>query len=184
MSINNQKVVDLCKKEKCLKLFSDGERQWIATSGAVYPLLKAPHLDEESLRALYSIPANVRVDVVAGLPGAFCFADTVRDEQPVFYEKIQLQPSAERLAVLRTREGVLFIREQYLKPLEEGENGDADLYVRTNEQGTTYIVAKQGLMLEAVILPVRRVIHEDWLDDLQDLLQALRRTFERERDAE
>lgn len=182
MSVNNQKIIDLCKKEKCLKLFSEGERQWIATSGSVYPLLKVPHLDEDSLRALYSIPANVKVEAVEGLPGAFSFADAVRNERPVFYEKIQLQPLEERLAVLRTSEGVCFIREQYLKPLEEGENGPADLYERTNEVGATYIVAKQGMMLEAVILPVRRVIREEWLEDLQDLLGALRQTFEKERD--
>ena len=184
MSINNQKVVDLCKKEKHLRLYTEGDRQWIATSGSVYPLLKAPHLDESSLRALYSIPDNVRVDAVEGLPGAFSFADAVRYEQPVFYEKIQLQPLEEELALLRTSQGVTFIREQYLKPLEKGENGPADLYERINENGLTYIVAKQGLMLEAVILPMRRVIREGFLEDLKDLFVALKRTFEKERDAE
>ena len=37
-------------------------------------------------------------------------------------------------------------------------------------------------MIEAVIMPVINVIKEDWLDDLQNLLGALRQTFEKERD--
>lgn len=182
MSINNQKIIDLCKKEKRMVLYSAGVIQWIGVSGAVYPLLKVPQLDEDALRAIYSLPAGVTVEENFALPEHLSFADTVREEKPVFMEKIQLNPSPDRLLTLRTSEGVCFIKEQYLKPLEEGENGSADLYERRSTSGQIYIVAKQGMMIEAVIMPVVNVIKEDWLDDLQNLIAALRQTFEKERE--
>ena len=184
MSINNQKIIDLCKKEKRMVLYSYGQMQWIGVGGAAYPLLKVPHLDANTVRAVYSLSDEMTVEEKLGLPPQFSFANDDRLERPVFMEKIQLNPLADRLLALRTSEGVCFIKEKYLKPLEEGENGSADLYERTNESGLTYIVAKQGMMLEAVILPMRRVISAAWLEDLQDLLVALRETFEKERDAE
>ena len=191
MSINNQKIIDLCKKEKGMVLYSYGQMQWIGVGGAAYPLLKVPHLDEDTVKAIYSLPDGMTVQEAEGLPPHLSFANEDRAERPVFMEKIQLNPlfmekiqlnpSPDRLLTLRTSEGVCFIKEQYLKPLEEGENGTADLYERRSTSGQIYIVAKQGMMLEAVIMPVVNVIKEDWLDDLQNLLGALRQTFEKER---
>ena len=182
MSINNQKIIDLCKKEKRMVLYTYGQMQWIGVGGAAYPLLKVPHLDEGTVKAIYSLPDDMTVEEKEGLPPHLSFANEDRAERPVFMEKIQLNPSPERLLTLRTSEGVCFIKERYLKPLEEGENGSADLYERRSTSGQIYIVAKQGMMLEAVIMPVVNVIKEDWLDDLQNLLGALRQTFEKERD--
>lgn len=182
MSINNQKVIDLCKKEKRMVLYSGGRMQWVGVGGAAYPLLKVPYLDANTVRAVYSLPDGMTVEEKEGLPPHLSFADEERAERPVFMEKIQLNPLADRLLTLRTSEGVCFIKEQYLKPLEEGENGSADLYERRSTSGQIYIVAKQGMMLEAVIMPVVNVIKEDWLDDLQNLIGALRQTFEKERD--
>lgn len=180
MSVNNQKIIEICKKAKRLTLFSDGGDQWISAGGAIYPLLKVPHLTEETVRALYSLPDNVKVEEVDGLPVPFSFINAERDERPVFYEKIQLQPGGDALVSLRTREGVTFIEEKYLKPLEPGENGDCMLYERTDSHGHVYIAAKQGMMLEAVILPQCGVLKPDWLDDLQSLVSALRQTYEKE----
>ena len=182
MSINNQKIIELCKKEKRMVLYSYGQMQWIGVGGAAYPLLKVPHLDEDTVRAVYSLPDGITVEEKEGLPSHLSFMDEDRAERPVFMEKIQLNPSPDRLLILRTSEGVCFIKEQYLKPLEEGENGSADLYERRSTSGQIYIVAKQGMMLEAVIMPVVNVIKEDWLNDLQNLIGALRQTFEKERD--
>ena len=181
MSINNQKIIELCKKEKRMVLYSGGRMQWVGVGGAAYPLLKVPHLDANTVRAIYSLPDDMTVEEKEGLPPSFSFANEDRSEHPVFMEKIQLNPLADRLLALRTSEGVCFIKEQYLKPLEEGKNGSADLYERRSTSGQIYIVAKQGMMLEAVILPMVKVITAGWLDDLQDLIAALRQTFEKER---
>ena len=181
MSINNQKVVEMCKKQKRLLLLQSPreESQWISDGYTMYPLLGMPELTEENIRAIYSLPENVRVEVEI-LPPQYCYRDTFRDERPVFYEKIQLKPCGEAVITLRTRNGVVFIHEKYLKPLEAGENGEPMLFERTDDFGRTYIVAKQGIFLEAVIPPIRNLLKADWLDDLQKLLSILRKTFEQE----
>ena len=181
MSVNIQKVIDLCKKQKRLLLLrdpSDGS-QWISDGGAMYPLLGAPLLSEDSIRALYSLPDNVKVETDE-LPTIYNYTDTSRYEKPVFYEKIQLRPCGEAVITLRTGDGVAFIHEKYLKVLEAGENGEPMLFERIDDLGRTYIVAKQGLFLEAVIPPIRNLLKADWLDDLQNLVAVLRQTFEKE----
>ncbi len=180
MSINYQKVIELCKKDGNLILYEDGDMQWISDGYACWPLLKMPHMNEEAVRAVYSLSAKVKVEERGALPIHLCFADVVRQEQPVFYEKIQMQPIGMPLVSLRTSAGVTFIEQKYIKPLEPGENGDCMLYERTDGRGNVYIVAKQGLMVEAIILPRQGVLRADWLDDLQSLLVALRQTFEKE----
>jgi hypothetical protein len=80
------------------------------------------------------------------------------------------------LTSVRTQAGVTFFASKYLKPLETGENGSCDLYERITSTGQVYIVAKQGMMLEAVILPMTNVIKPDWLEDLCELTDMLKRT--------
>ncbi len=180
MSINNQKIVEMCKKQKRLILLWDGaDAQWISDGYALYPLLGVPLLTEESVRALYAIPENVKVEV-EDLPRRYNYDNAEREEYPVFYEKIQIQPAGEAVHSLRTRSGVVFIAQKALKVLDSGENGDCTLYERVDGEGNVYIVAKQGMMLEAVIPPLQNVLKADWLDDLQNLAVALRQTFEKE----
>ena len=100
MSINNQKIIDLCKKEKRMVLYSYGQMQWIGVGGAAYPLLKVPHLDEDTVKAIYSLPDGMTVQEKEGLPPHLSFANEDRAEHPVFMEKIQLNPSPDRLLTL------------------------------------------------------------------------------------
>ena len=48
------------------------------------------------------------------------------------------------------------------------------------DHGSIYIVAKQGMMLEAIIMTLQGVLRADWLDDMQRLVADLRQPFERE----
>ncbi|MBQ9841597.1 MAG: hypothetical protein IJO42_00630 [Clostridia bacterium] len=179
MSINNQKVVDLCKKQKRLVLYGDGQKQWISDGYAMYPLLGVPTLTEDVVRALYALPDNVEVEV-KDAPGQYCYEDTIREERLTYYEKIQLRPLGAEVSTLRTQRGVVFIKEKYLKPLEAGEGGDHQLYERTDSAGRTYIVAKAGVFVEAIILPVQNLLTAGWLNDLQELIGILQKTFEQE----
>ena len=181
MSINIQKIVEMCKKQKRLDLLLDPDtmQQWISDGYAMYPLLGLPMLTEENIRAMYALPEGVRVEV-KDMHEAFSTADVEPHEKPVFYEKIQLQPCIESVITLRTSRGVVFIRGKHLKPLEAGENGETQLYERVSRSGNLYIAAKQGMMLEAIIMPMQNVLGADWLDDMQRLLADLRQTFERE----
>lgn len=181
MSINIQKIVGMCKKQKRLDLLLDPDtmQQWISDGYAMYPLLGLPLLTEENIRAMYALPEGVRVEV-KDMHGDFSAADVETHEKPVFYEKIQLQSCMESVITLRTSRGVVFIRGKHLRPLEAGENGETQLYERVSHSGNLYIAAKQGMMLEAIIMPMQNVLRADWLDDMQRLIGDLRQTFERE----
>ncbi len=182
MSINNKKIVDLAQKEKRMVLYTlPGGYQYVGVARAIYPLLGVPVMSEDAIRAVYALPDTVKVEEKEALPEEFDFALAVKGEQPVFYEKIQLQPVCTPLISLRCSRGVVFIEAAALKPLEPGENGECILYERQDTYGRPYIVAKQGMLAEAVILPRSDVLRADWLDDLQNLSSALRQTFEQEK---
>lgn len=181
MSVNFPKLLEMCKKAKRLTLYTTATGQWISAGWALYPLLNAPTLNEGNLRALYAIPQDVRVEETDTLPPNFEYADVVKGETPAMYERIQLAPVSNAVC-LRTKDGVTFIDSKYLRPLESGKNGESVLYERVDANGHVYIVAKSGMMLDAILLPMRNVIRPDWLDDLQELLSTLRRTHEQERD--
>ena len=181
MSINNQKVIDLCKKQKGLVLYTTDQGQWIATGAAVYPFLCEQQLSPATLRAVYSIPEEVNIREEKQLPNLFNFEDVEEGEKPAVYEPIQLSPIGGAIC-LKTRDGVKFVDPKYLKPLEAGKNGESVLYERASVGGYVYIVAKQGMMAEAIIMPAQGVITEGWLDDLAMLLEDMRQTFEKEAD--
>lgn len=178
MSVNIKKVIELCIKEKRLILFNGGDRQWVSCGFAVYPMLNMPHFNETSIRATYSIPDTVKVEEVEGMPEAYSFADIDQRENQVFFERIQLQPAAEQLVSLRTQAGVTFVQAKSLKPIEEGESGSYGLYERITDSGQIYIAVKQGLLLDAVILPVINTVKPDWLADLRELVRVLESTAE------
>lgn len=181
MSINNQKIIDLAKKEKRLTIYPgpDGS-QWVGVAGAIYPLLGVPVMSEDTIRAVYALPAAVKIEEADHLPAELSFEETVQGEQPAFYEKIQIQPISTPLISLHCQQAVVFIEAAALKPLEPGANGDCALYERADRYGRPYIVAKQGMMLEGVIRTRPDVLRADWLEDLQNLVGSLRQSFEQE----
>ena len=179
LSINYKKVIDLCKKRKCLRLYTTDEHQWIATNDAIYPLLCGSAITQDALRVSYSIPEDVIIVEDGFPPAVFSYEDAEEGEQPATYERIQVSPIGAALC-LRTQEGVSFVDTKCLKPLEAGKNGEHILYERLDANGNVYIVAKQGMMLEAVILPRRGVITREWLDELDELIGRLRETCKKE----
>ena len=87
------------------------------------------------------------------------------------------------LQPLHTSQGLQFIDTKYLEPLAEYKDMLA-LYERTDTSGQTYIAAKNGLILVAVIMPFD-AINEKFVQQLQaftrDCKVALEIKQERER---
>lgn len=73
------------------------------------------------------------------------------------------------------REGVIFIQSMYLSPLED-ESELLELYERKTRDGRTYIAAKAGFMLRAVIFPVD-VINENFVKHLGNLIRECQRAL-------
>ena len=52
---------------------------------------------------------------------------------------------------IMTSQGIAFFNAEYLKPVSDCE--DLSLYERYTKSGELYLVAKSGMMVEAVVLP-------------------------------
>lgn len=76
---------------------------------------------------------------------------------------------------LQTRNGISFIQNKYLSPLEDVIDM-VQLYERETPQGMTYIVAKTGLFVAAVIMPYN-VINEKFVYHLSALARQCSRAL-------
>ena len=73
---------------------------------------------------------------------------------------------------LSTRDGISFIQAAYLSPLED--MGDyLRLFERVSSDGQTYIVAKNGMEIAAVIMPMD-TIKLGFVEKLEDLARRCR----------
>lgn len=169
-------IAALCKKNKHIVLFEkldhDGELiQYIGDGVAVYPLADMPPLDKESALTIFDVPEKQRADwlveTVASAPREIIFDDFVDGERPVEPENIGVAIRGKVLVPIITSRGLVLIDNRYLAPISDARDV-LELYERFTTSGTPYIVAKAGLLLQAVIAPVD-VISSDFTSQLQKL---------------
>lgn len=109
-------------------------------------------------------------------------ADAEETERHVEREGISIIYSGRTLKPIRTTRGLVFIESRYLSPVADV----LELYERRTAEGTPYIVAKAGFLLQAVIMPYD-VINQQFVESLQDLTRecefSLSEKERREREA-
>lgn len=183
-------IVSICKREKRFCLYDDeraeNAAQWLGDGSAVYPLLKMPPLDKESIFAVFDIPDKQASKMFVRqepLPVSIDFRDAVECENVLKLDEMEIGFAGRVLQPLHTSQGLQFIDTKYLEPLAEYKDMLA-LYERTDTSGQTYIAAKNGLILVAVIMPFD-AINEKFVQQLQaftrDCKVALEIKQERER---
>lgn len=179
-----KKVISICGKSKCYRLYdkidSTGEiTQWLGDGFAIYPLNGLPILDEESLCAVFDISEKQRDNMTVsrvGMPDAVNTDDTDPEERvlkdddfSIFYGGTELQP-------FKTRNGITFIQRKYLAPLEDVLDM-VQLYERVTPDGQSYIAAKTGLLIAAVIFPYN-VVKEKFVTRLEEVTRECRRALD------
>lgn len=173
MKIKN--IAAICKKNKTIVLFEkhsesgDTVIQYIGDGGAAYPVTGLPPLDTESVLTIFDVPEKDRDKYIArtmGIPEGINFEDTDADEKPIEGEALSIVYSGKVLKPLQTRRGLVFIESRYLSPVLDV----LELYERITTGGTPYIVAKAGLLLQAVIMPLD-VINQQFVESLQRLTE-------------
>lgn len=179
--MNYSKIMSFCKKRKLIYLYTADGRQWVSDGGAIYPLLGMPHFDAQSIRAVYDVSESVQVVERNELPEDLFFGDVDMTENQIFMEKIQLRPCGFDAVSFRTQAGVTFIDQKYLSPITGIESdGNVCVYERVSRKtGQIYIAVKRGMLLEAIILPVK-ILAKDWVEELADVAAAIRATYNRE----
>ena len=169
-------IAAICKKNKNIAIFErysdDGDilTQYIGDGSAVYPVVGLPQLDKESLLTIFDVPEKDRDNYFVktlGVPAGISFEDTDETERHVEREGISIIYSGRTLKPIRTTRGLVFIESRYLSPVADVLDA-LELYERRTAEGTPYIVAKAGFLLQAVIMPYD-VINQQFVESLQDL---------------
>ena len=187
-------IAAICKKNKQVVLFnrysdSGTLSQYIGDGNAVYPISGLPELDEESILTIFDVPEKQRKDWLVryrDIPERISFEDTDETERHVEREGISIIYSGRTLKPIRTTRGLVFIESRYLSPVADVLDV-LELYERRTAEGTPYIVAKAGFLLQAVIMPCD-VISAQFVQRLQELTRQCAvsldlREQERERQA-
>lgn len=164
-----KKVASLCSKTKIFCLYdreeSGGEvSQWLGDSSAIYPITGLPYMDEENIYSMFDISAKQQEKIIfrhQHAPEGINISDTDPTEHRIDEESLSLVYDGGVLKPLQTRNGISFIQNKYLSPLEDVIDM-VQLYERETPQGMTYIVAKTGLFVAAVIMPYN-VINEKFV---------------------
>ena len=178
-----KKVISLCHQRKTFRLFDKisecGEIvQWLGDGFAAYPLNGLPILDEETLCAVFDISEkqlkNTSVRRLT-MPDALNVDDTDPAERALSDDDFSIIYGGTELKPLKTRNGIIFIQQKYIAPLEDVLDV-VQLYERVTPDGQTYVAAKAGLLIAAVIFPYS-VINEKFVTRLEEITRESRRAL-------
>lgn len=121
---------------------------------------------------IFDVPEKQREDWfvrVRDVPEGINFEDTDANEKMIERDNLSIIFSGHTLKPLQTRRGLVFIQSRYLSPVSDVLEV-LELYERITTGGTPYIVAKAGLLLQAVIMPFD-VINQQFVESLQRLTE-------------
>jgi len=143
--------------------------QWLGDGKSAYPLVGLPFMDVENICAMFDITEKKREKLVmrqVDAPETMNWDDTDPMERQLLDPKLCVRYDGRDLLPLETSAGVTFIQEKYLAPLDNLEY--MQLYERQGRDGGLYIVAKVGLVIQAVIMPMD-LPNKDFMDLLKRL---------------
>lgn len=183
-------IAAICKKGKQVVLYNRYEsggtlQQYIGDGMTAYPVSGLPELDEESILTIFDVPEKQREDWfvrVRDVPEGINFEDTDANEKMIERDNLSIIFSGHTLKPLQTRRGLVFIQSRYLSPVSDVLDV-LELYERFTPQGTPYIVAKAGFLLQAVIMPYD-VITAGFVERLQRLARDCAFTLDLRRQEE
>lgn len=165
----------LCKKNHSIFLYDEPEEngavnQWIGDGRAFYPITNIPYLSLENICTIFELDPKQKGEFNlqhSRLPEDINFADTDRSEEMLDRDPISIFYQGKYLKIFGSRNGILFTESKYLEPLLE-ISGYLELFERRTEAGKSYIAAKAGFLLVAIIMP-NDIVSESFVDML-DLL--------------
>ena len=142
---------------------------------SAYPLVGLPVMDVENICAMFDITEKKREKLVMremDAPDSMNWEDTDPLERQLDDPKLCVRYNGMDLLPLETSAGVTFIQEKYLLPLDGLEY--MRLYERRGRNGDLfYIVAKVGMIIQAVIMPMD-LPDADFMNLLDDLMRQCR----------
>ena len=177
------KIAKLCVRAKRAYLYDDTERgiQWVGDGRSMYPLYMMPELTTETVLRVLDVKDKDFDKIAvskADLPRHIDCSDGT-DDKLLPEAGISIGYASEVLEPLRFSTGLRFLNPFYLAPVQD--KPDLMLYERETDEGEPYIVAKVGLMVQAIIQPLS-VTDEKLLDQLETLARELRQMMQTDRE--
>lgn len=170
-----KKAVDICKKRNIIRLYDSDDGQWLSDGSAVYPLFELPDFTEETICLAYDInmkkAASMVISRYPALPEGIDFSDAPKNEKQVVEGPMELNYKGQWLKPIVTSQGIEFINGEYLKPLSDISDQGLLFFERITDNGNKYFAVKQGLLIVAIIFPMR-VIDEAFVKEM-DAFAAL-----------
>ena len=186
-----KKVAALCAKQGAFYLFDELEeggefiRQWLGDGRSAYPLSDLPVLGEENLCAMFDITEKKQKKCFftrKPMPESLDMADYTSGELALNDEWPTVEHNGYVVKPLSTNEDMLFIQTAYLSPLEDMADYPR-FYERVDTTGQKYIVAKNGMEIAAIIMPVD-TIRLGFVEKLEALAYKCRVAVERQEERE
>lgn len=180
-----KKVGALCNSVNIYRLHdkvdSTGEIvQWLGDGNATYPLLGLPYMNEESLYRMFDVTEKKQDKAYfthEAMPEALDVDDVSKTDQVAEDMGITISYGGTVLLPLSYTGGILYIQSKYLGPMED-QADFLQLYVRRNESGGRYVVAKTGMLIAGVIYPYN-AMQEGFVSRLEEVAAMTRRELER-----
>ena len=177
--VKNVRVIDWKQEDirKALGLSGQEVKAWMDAKSKAYDIgyykqlkKKGVKVGFEELTDLYrAIPCRY----TEALQNTFNWEDEDETEQPVTIPELTIQYGSRELVPVSTSAGVLLINPVYFKPLQDIRNGLEFFERTTPDGGLTYLVAKSGWVLRAVILPLRADAYPGLAETLERVAQGL-----------
>lgn len=185
-----KKVAAICGQTGMFHLLDqvdeDGEvvRQWLGDGSAAYPIVGLPYMELGNVCTMFDIPEKKREKLIfrkGDAPGNINWEDTDHAEHQLAEPKLCVRYEGMELLPLRTSAGVTFIQAKYLAPLDDLDY--MRLYERKFNGGGVYIMAKIGMVAQAVIMP-ENVVNGDFVSSLESLTDLCRSVLQRKSQAQ
>ena len=175
----------MCRKKKRVYVFEDEARdiQWVGDGSAIYPMYGIPHMEDEQMLILFDVPEDKRKTYAVFhheemLPG-YSVEDGAADNLVENYP-ISIGEASGVWYPVSTSSGIAFYAAEVFKPIMD--KPQAKLYERYTRKGDLYFVAKDGMLVEALIFPAQ-IKEEELAATLGQICDQLDVKLEQEREA-
>lgn len=156
MKISN--IAQKCKSNKHALIIDCGPYQFLGNGAAMYKVSGLPKLGPENISALFGLSEKDWLEnwisriAPAGATGV-SFEDMEDDDEPAIqpYTSIVLNGEILRCFVGKYSREMIFAKSWYLENLDPGI---IEYYIRRTTSGHPVLVAKQGMLTEAIIYPI------------------------------
>ena len=146
----------LCKSRKLIYIVTErDEQQYIGDGAALYKINGLPLLNGEEVKTLFDVKAKDRekITVIDNDVTVFDVSDYWTGEKKAKAAYFTFCYGEKVLLPLSTDDEIILIEYKYLKPVSD-EQEYQTFWKRTDDNGNSYIVVKNGMIAQAAILPM------------------------------